>query len=86
MANKTIKSVGLFGNPTKRDLPPASATISTLCKAAGVAVRASEDLRGALNGDITFLPNEELIKQVDVVIAFGGDGSGFLLRQLADVR
>ncbi len=75
MTNKTIKTVGLFGNPTKQELPPAAVTITTLCQASGVAVHASEDLRSALPGDITFLPNEELINQVDVVIAFGGDGT-----------
>ncbi len=75
MANKTIKTIGLFGNPTKKDLPPASETIVNLCRAAGVAVLASEDLAGVLDRNLTCLPNDELINHVDVVIAFGGDGT-----------
>lgn len=75
MANKTIKTVGLFGNPTKKDLPPAAKTILGICEPAGVKVLASEDLRGALDGEIPYLPNDDLINHVDVVIAFGGDGT-----------
>jgi NAD+ kinase len=75
MTDKTIRAVGLFGNPTKSDLPPAAATICRLCATAGVRVSASEDLRGAVDGDISFLPNEELIHHVDVVVALGGDGT-----------
>ncbi len=75
MAEKAVKAIGLFGNPTKRDLPPAAALIASLCEPAGVRVLASEDLRSALDGTITYLPNDELINHVDVVIAFGGDGT-----------
>jgi len=75
MGNQTIKALGLFGNPTKRDLPPAADTILRLCEPAGVAVRASDDLQDVLNGDIDFYPNDELIRHVDAVIAFGGDGT-----------
>ncbi len=75
MADQKIKAVGLFGNPTKQDLPPAAATIAELCSAAGVTVLASDDLQGALDSDITCLPNDKLIQHVDVVIAFGGDGT-----------
>ncbi len=75
MAQSTIQTVGLFGNPTKTDLPPAAVTIVDLCRPVGVKVLASEDLRDVLNSDITCLPNEQLIDQVDVVIAFGGDGT-----------
>ncbi len=75
MAKLTIKSIGLFGNPTKAELPSATETILQICEPAGVKVLASEDLRGALSDKVTHLPNEELIGQVDVVIAFGGDGT-----------
>ena len=75
MTQKSIGAIGLFGNPTKDDLPPAAATIRRLCDAAGVTVAASEDLRDALPPDLTYLPNESLIDHVDVVIAFGGDGT-----------
>jgi len=75
MTNKPIKAIGLFGNPTKRDLPPAAETIAVICEPAGVKLLASDDLRGALNSDIDLVPNADLIQHVDVVIAFGGDGT-----------
>ena len=75
MANQKIRAVGLFGNPTKPELPPAAALISKLCAGEGVAVLASADLAEVLPAESVCLPNEELISQVDVVIAFGGDGT-----------
>ncbi len=75
MVNQTITSVGLFGNPTKAELPPAAQIIQEICAPLGVKVLASEDLRGALPGDISYLSNDDLIHHVDVVIAFGGDGT-----------
>jgi NAD+ kinase len=71
----SIKSVGLFGNPLKIDLPGAVQTIVSLCTAAGVSVFASDDLSGAVPAAIAVLPNEELIEKVDVIIALGGDGT-----------
>lgn len=75
MVAKPVLAVGLFGNPTKQDLPPAVELINGLCEPAGVKVLASEDLKGALDGAVPYLPNKELIDHVDVVIAFGGDGT-----------
>ncbi len=75
MVSKKVMSIGLFGNPAKQDLPPAADLICQICDPVGVKVLASEDLVGALNGSITYLPNAELINHVDVVIAFGGDGT-----------
>jgi NAD+ kinase len=70
-----IKRVGLFGNPLKSDLPGAVKTIGDLCAAASVDVFASEDLAGGVPSSIPVLPNEDLIDNVDVVIALGGDGT-----------
>ncbi|MFT5314989.1 MAG: NAD+ kinase [Candidatus Krumholzibacteriia bacterium] len=75
MPNQKIKSVGLFGNPAKEELAPAVATITRLCAPANVAVVGSEDLRAALGEGLAYLPNDQLIDEVDVVIAFGGDGT-----------
>ena len=69
------KRIGLFGNPRKEDLPPAVASISQICAEYGVTLTASSDLKSSLGDTIATLPNTELIKAVDVVIAFGGDGT-----------
>jgi len=70
-----VKRIGLFGNPRKEDLPPAVASISQLCAQHDVILTASSDLKNSLDDSISLLPNPELIKAVDVVIAFGGDGT-----------
>jgi len=70
-----VRSLGLFGNPAKVDLPPAVEIIRALCEEAGVKVYASADLVGPLTGNIPHLSNEDLVQSVDVVIALGGDGT-----------
>jgi len=70
-----VKRIGIFGNPRKEDLPPAVASISQLCAQHDVILTASSDLKNSLDDSISLLPNPELIKAVDVVIAFGGDGT-----------
>lgn len=70
-----IKCVGLFGNPTKSDLPQAVETISSLCRAEGVEVLASEELGGGVPAPIPVLPNDKLIERAHVVVALGGDGT-----------
>jgi len=75
MVNPKIKTVGLFGNPTKADLAPAVATITRLCAPAKVDVVGSEDLREALGDKLNYLSNDKLVDHVDVVISFGGDGT-----------
>jgi NAD+ kinase len=70
-----IKCIGLYGNPSKSDLPYAVQTIWSFCTGAGVEVFASEDLAGGVPASIPLLSNEELIEKADVVIALGGDGT-----------
>lgn len=70
-----ITRIGLFGNPRKTDLPRAVKAIADQCTKAGVKVLASKDLAGGLPASIPVLPNQELIEQVDLVIALGGDGT-----------
>jgi NAD+ kinase len=70
-----IKCVGLFGNPTKSDLPMAVQTIWSLCRDAGVEVFASEELAGGVPEAIPVLANDKLIEKAHVVIALGGDGT-----------
>jgi NAD+ kinase len=75
MSEHAIRTVGLFGNPTKEGLPAAAATIARMCAAAGVVVRGAEDLCGLLAADIVCLGYTELLAEVDVVVALGGDGT-----------
>jgi len=72
---KKVLRIGIFGNPLKTELPPAVESIASLCKQHGVTLTASSDLGGTLSEDIPLLPNPELVEAVDVVIAFGGDGT-----------
>ena len=69
------RRIGLFGNPAKPELPPAVEGIKRTCDAAGVGLVASSDLDGALVTGIPSVPNENLAESVDVIIAFGGDGT-----------
>lgn len=70
-----VRRIGLFGNPLKSDLPPAVQSIAELCRAQGVSLTASTDLSPALDPSIPLVANEDLVDAVDVVIAFGGDGT-----------
>ena len=74
-ALENVRVVGLFGNPDKKDLPPAVETIRSLCVPRGVRLVASGDLVGAVPADIPCYPNEKLVGLADVVIALGGDGT-----------
>lgn len=70
-----VRRIGIFGNPLKTELPPAVESIVSLCEQHGVTLSASEDLAHSLGEDIPVLSNADLVKAVDVVIAFGGDGT-----------
>jgi NAD+ kinase len=70
-----VRSVGLFGNPTKAELPPALLEICSICRAHEVKVVASDDLLEILPPDISHAPNNQLVDEVDIVIALGGDGT-----------
>ena len=74
-ASLKVQRIGIFGNPLKTELPPAVQSISSLCEEQGVKLFASSDLAGSLSRDIPVLSNDDLVESVDVVIAFGGDGT-----------
>ncbi len=74
-ASLKVHRIGIFGNPLKTELPPAVQSISSLCEEQGVKLFASSDLAGSLSRDIPVLSNDDLVESVDVVIAFGGDGT-----------
>ena len=70
-----VRRIGIFGNSLKTELSPAVDSIASLCAQHGVSLTASSDLAGALSENIPLLPSPELVDAVDVVIAFGGDGT-----------
>ncbi len=73
--SRKVRRIGIFGNPRKSELPPAVESIFALCAEHGVSLAASSDLAGTLSKEIPILSNPDLVEAVDVVIAFGGDGT-----------
>lgn len=69
-----IRTLGLFGNPTKPEIGTAVARIRARCGAAGVAAILAEDLAAAL-GENGGLPAGDLVERADVIVALGGDGT-----------
>jgi NAD+ kinase len=72
---KPVKTIGIFGNPSKPELPPALDTIRSISELGNAEVVASEDLEIILPDSASRVPNSELASAVDVVIALGGDGT-----------
>jgi NAD+ kinase len=70
-----IRTIGLFGNATKPEMPRALATIVARCGTAGVRVVAAHNLAAAAPDGVETLGPEELVAAVDLVIALGGDGT-----------
>lgn len=72
---REIRTLGLFGNPSKEGLPFALDLIQGLCSAAGVTVSASKDLAPSLPAGFPAIPVEELVAGSDAIVALGGDGT-----------
>lgn len=70
-----VRRLGVFGNPTKPDMPGALQEILGICQGAGVQVLASSDLDGALPAGVASVPNDQLVARAEVVVALGGDGT-----------
>lgn len=70
-----IRALGLFGNPSKTEMPGALATIVGHCSAAGVQVIAARDLAGIAPDGTPSLAETDLVAEVDMVVALGGDGT-----------
>lgn len=70
-----IGTIGLFGNPAKTELPAAVKVIADQCNRFGTRLLASTDLKSALAKKVACVPNPELVKVADVVVALGGDGT-----------
>jgi NAD+ kinase len=73
-ATMTINSIGLFGNLDKEDIHAAVQFIRARCASAGVQVLLTRQLAAVVGGE-DGLPTSELVAQVDVVMALGGDGT-----------
>ncbi|MFN2370277.1 MAG: NAD(+)/NADH kinase [Candidatus Krumholzibacteriia bacterium] len=73
--NRKIGAIGVFGNPQKSRMPAALATIAAVCARAGTRLVADADLAAVLPAGVAAMPAEELVDQVDLVIALGGDGT-----------
>jgi NAD+ kinase len=70
-----IRTIGLFGNPTKSAMPAALRTITAICAEQGVGTLASQELASVAPPDTKVLDPEAIVEQVDLVIALGGDGT-----------
>lgn len=70
-----VNSIGLFGHAQKPEIIPAIQYIRDLCEAAGVSVSMTRRMARLIGTDLPGLPSGELVRQVDVVIALGGDGT-----------
>ncbi len=70
-----VGSVGLFGNPAKRELAAALKSIHEACNKFGVKLVASEDLGSAMPDSVETVANSKLSSAADVVITLGGDGT-----------
>ncbi len=70
-----LRAIGLFGNPTKAAMGDALRTIADLCRKAGVRTVAAKDLEAVAPAGTDILGSEEIVEQVDLVIALGGDGT-----------
>ncbi len=70
-----VKTIGIFGNPGKPDLPDAIRRVRSLCDRSGVEVLLSAELAALVPELSAARDDEELGARVDVLIVFGGDGS-----------
>jgi len=70
-----IGTVGLFGNPDKREIGEAIATARAMVEAAGRTLLVPRCLAPYLPDLGEGIDHETLAQQADVIIAFGGDGT-----------
>ena len=78
------RTVGLIGNAAKPDLPPAIAATLAVCAKCGLEVLAARELAQVVPDGVRVLPPVELLREVDVVVAFGGDGTMLRAARMLD--
>ncbi len=71
----SIETIGLFGNPDKREIGAALARVLERCAAEGLAIAAQAELASLVPPDTLRLDDEDLVRRCDVIITFGGDGT-----------
>jgi NAD+ kinase len=70
-----VRTIGVLGNASKPELPPAIATALAACRAHGVQLLAASELAGVVPADVRVLEPAALLAAADVIVAFGGDGT-----------
>jgi NAD+ kinase len=71
-----MKTIGIIANLNKNGAAKVVAEVSDWLKERGVTPLITEDCASAINSDVcTALDSEELVKQADALVVFGGDGS-----------
>ncbi len=71
----TIKSIGLFGNPDKEGIRSAIRFVREHCSQEKVAVLLTRKMARTTGEPDSGHEPEDLVAQVDVVVALGGDGT-----------
>ena len=70
-----VRAVGLLGNASKLDLPPAIEVALAACRAHGVKLLAGRELANVVPVGVDVLEPDALIRACDVIVALGGDGT-----------
>lgn len=78
------RTIGLIGNAAKPDLPPAVAATLAVCRDRGLEVLAAAELAAVVPAGVRVLEPEALLRAVDVIVAFGGDGTMLRAARMLD--
>jgi NAD+ kinase len=71
-----MKTIGIIANLTKDGAAKVVADVSVWLKERGIIPLITEDCESAINSDACVaLDNDELVRQADALVVFGGDGS-----------
>jgi len=70
-----LKTIGLFGNPGKREIGDAVARVIARSREENVDTAAQSELAGVVDSDTRICASGELGHLADVIIALGGDGT-----------
>ena len=70
-----VRTIGLLGNASKPDLPPAIEAAAEACRSHGVRLLAGRELAGIVPAGVDVLEAPALVAACDVIVALGGDGT-----------
>lgn len=77
-----IKRIGIVVNPTKTDAFPLVEQVAAWLAERGIEVLLDAAVRGEIDADAKFSPADEMPGRVDLMVAFGGDGTMLSVAQL----